>query len=92
MKRISRITVQKNNPHRFNIFLTDGKEETFGFGVDEDVLISHRLMKNQELDEGLIKKLLQEDSLQKTYAMAINYLSYRMRSEKEIKDYLMKKK
>lgn len=44
-----------------------------------------------EVAENDIVNLLEADSLQKSYLLAINYLSYRMRSIKEVNDYLLKK-
>src|SRR5690625_4201400 len=91
MKKITRITTQKRNKHRYNIFIDDGSGEKYGFGVDEEVLIQYGLRKGLEVSESMIEKLLQADTLQKSYAQVIGYLGYRMRSEKEIIDYLVKK-
>lgn len=91
MKKISRITTQKRSKHRYNIFIYDGHKEKYGFSVDEDVLIKHNLRKGLELNETMIERLLQDDTLQKSYGEVIKYLSYRMRTKKEIIDYLEKK-
>lgn len=91
MKEIARITTQKKNKHRYNIYINDGKEEEFGFGVDEDVLIEYNLRKGMELSEATIEKLLRADTLQRSYAQVIGYLGYRMRTKKEVHDYLVKK-
>lgn len=90
MKKITRITTQKKNTHRYNIFITDGPGEKYGFSVDEDILIEFNLRKDLELTESLINKLLNQDTLVKSYSKVINYLGYRMRTEKEIRDYLYK--
>src|SRR5690625_7333853 len=39
----------------------------------------------------MMRKLVQQDSIHKSYDQAIRYLGYRMRTEKEIRDYLLKK-
>ncbi len=91
MKKITRITTQKKNKHRYNIFLQDGNEEKFAFGVDEDVFVQYNLRKGMELSEVMIEKLLHEDTLQQSYAQVLGYLSYRMRTKKEIYDYLERK-
>ncbi|MCT2534385.1 recombination regulator RecX [Aquibacillus koreensis] len=92
MPKISRITTQKRNKNRYNIFLTqaDGKE-AYGFSVSEDILIEFHLRKDLELDEETIQLLQTKDTLHKSYTMAINFLSYRMRSKQEIVTYLKKK-
>lgn len=91
MAKLTRITTQKKNKNRFNIFLDHGQGESYGFSVDENVLVQYRLQKNMELDEATIQTLIQTDTLHKSYTLAIHYLSYRMRSEKEIADYLKEK-
>lgn len=91
MTKITKITTQKRNKNRYNIFIDDGQGETYGFSVEEDVLIEFHLRKGMELTPDLIKTLMQKDNLHKSFTLAINYLSYRMRSEKEIRDYLIKK-
>lgn len=91
MAKITRITTQQKNKQRYNIFLDDGDGEKYGFSVDEAVLVSERLQKDLELDDATIAVLVQKDTLHKSYAQAINYLSYRMRTKKEIYDYLVKK-
>ncbi len=55
------------------------------------MLVDYRLHKDMELDEATITALIQKDTLQKGYSLAINYLSYRMRTKKEIRDYLQTK-
>ncbi|WP_164219855.1 recombination regulator RecX [Virgibacillus sp. YIM 98842] len=91
MARITRITTQKKYKNRYNIFLDDGQGEKYGFSVDEAVLVEYRLRKNLELDESQISTLIQKDTLHKSYTLAITFLSYRMRTKKEIYDYLVKK-
>ncbi|WP_188456818.1 recombination regulator RecX [Virgibacillus oceani] len=91
MTRITRITTQKKSKNRFNIFLDNGQEEVYGFSVDEAVLIENKLRKGLELDNTMINTLIQKDTLHKSYTLAINFLSYRMRTMKEINDYLVKK-
>ncbi|MFD2628840.1 recombination regulator RecX [Oceanobacillus kapialis] len=89
--KITRITTQKKNKSRYNIFLGDGEGEKYGFSVDEDILIKFGLQKNAELDDTKIETILQKDTVHKIYTQAINYLSYRMRTKKEIRDFLIKK-
>lgn len=90
MAKISKITTQRRSKHRYNIFLDDGKSEKYGFSVDEDVLIDFNLRKGMELNEAMVLKLVNQDSFHKSYAKVINYLGFRMRTKKEIRDYLIK--
>lgn len=89
--KITRITIQKKNKHRYNIFVDQGAGEEYGFSVDEDVLVQHHLRKGVELTDEMVDSLKKQDDLQKVYHQVIHYLSYRMRSEKEVRDYLQKK-
>lgn len=91
LTKIARITTQKKSSHRFNIFIDDGNGEKYGFSVDEEVLIKYNLRKGLSLNETMIEQLLHEDTLQKSYGEVIRFLSYRMRTRKEIIDYLEKK-
>lgn len=91
MAVITKITAQKQNKERFNVFLDKGLGEEFGFSVDQDVLISFQLSKGKKLEDETIDQILYEDQGKKAYHLALNYLSYRMRTVKEVKDYLEKK-
>ena len=88
MSKVTRISVQKKNKNRYNIFLQEEGEERYAFSVEEETLIEAGLRKGQILDRDMIKSLERKDLLHKSYNRAINYLSYRMRSIKEIADYL----
>lgn len=84
MKKITGLQVQKKNPNRVNIYL-DGE---FAFGVAR---ITAAWLKNgDELSDEKIAKLLDEDSREWAYQQAMLFLSYRARSEKEIRQNLRK--
>lgn len=88
---ITRIIVGKKNNERYNIFVEDGSGERFLLSVDEAVLIKHHLHKGLTIDDHLFAKILDEDTIQKAYNLALRYLSFRMRTKKEMEDYLLKK-
>jgi regulatory protein len=90
---ITKITTQQKNTDRFNIFMDygKGKGEEFAFSVDSDVLIKFQLKKGMELDDFSFVEIQYQDDIRKAYNKAIHYLARRMRSEKEIKDYLLTK-
>ncbi len=91
MTVITKITTQQKNQDRFNIFMDYGKGEEYAFSVDSDVLIRFQLKKGMEIDEFSILEIQLQDDIRKAYNQAINYLARRMRSEKEIREYLAKK-
>ncbi len=90
---ITKITTQQKNQDRFNVFMDygKGKGEEFAFSVDSDVLIKFQLKKGMELDDFSFLEIQYQDDIRKAYHLAVNYLARRMRSEKEIKDYLVQK-
>ncbi|HET7656962.1 MAG TPA: recombination regulator RecX [Bacillales bacterium] len=91
MAVITRISAQKKHKDRYNIYIDRGSGEEFGFGVSEDVLITFALAKGKEIDEVEWREILFEDEVKKAFNMAVNFLSYRMRSVNEIQEYLKKK-
>jgi regulatory protein len=91
MSYISKITTQKKHTGRFNVYINDGTDEKYAFSVDEDVLIKYQLKKGMELDEFTQLEVLYQDTVRKAFGTAIQYLAFRMRSEKEVRDYLKQK-
>jgi regulatory protein len=91
MPVITKITTQQKNMDRYNIYMDYGKGEEYAFSVDENVLIKFSLKKGMELDDFSLMEIRNNDDVRKTYNRAIHYISRRMRSEKEVRDYLVKK-
>lgn len=84
MKKITAIETQKNNPKRVNLYL-DGE---FAFGLDR--FVAAWLTVGQSLDEEKIAKLQAEESQEKAYQQSMLFLSYRARSETEVRKNLEK--
>jgi len=82
---ITSISVQKKNPNRLTIEV-DGE---FGFGLDR--LVGAWLRVGDELSDEQIQTLKNKDTMEAGYLIAIRYLSYRLRSKKELEAYLGKK-
>lgn len=87
MPIITKISIQQKKTDRYNIFL----DEKYAFSVDEDVLIKHQLKKGMELDEFLLSEIGYQDEIRKAYNIAIQYLARKMRSEKEVRQFLADK-
>ena len=85
MKVITKIGRQKNNPERYNIYL----DETYAFAVDEGTLIKFGLMKGKSLEQFDIDEIVYEDEIAKAFNKALNFLSYQMRSEQEVRKKLL---
>ncbi|WP_338753370.1 recombination regulator RecX [Bacillus sp. FJAT-52991] len=87
MAIITKISQQEKRKDRYNIFLN----EEYAFSVDEAVLIRFHLKKGMDISKEDIDAIAHQDGVQKGLNTAIHFLSIRMRSEKEVRDYLQKK-
>ena len=85
MLAISKITRQKNNPERYNIYM----DEKYAFAVDEGTLIKFGLTKGKVLEQFEIDEITYEDEIAKAFNKALGFLSFQMRSEHEVKIKLM---
>lgn len=85
MSTITALKAQKNKK-RVNIYLDD----KFGFGLDLEEAVKRGLKVGQGLEQSKIDQLVYTDQKLKLYQKALNYLSFRPRSQKEITDYLKK--
>lgn len=84
MKKITALEVQKRNPNRVNVYL-DGE---FAFGLSR--IVAAWLRVNSQVDEGKIEQLQAEDARERALQQALLFLSYRARSESEIRQNLRK--
>jgi regulatory protein len=84
MAKISAIVSQKGDPDRVNIHL-DGE---YAFGLAQ--IVAAWLKVGQELSEEKIASLQAEDARERAYQQALLFLSYRTRSESEIRQNLRK--
>ena len=84
MKKITGIELQRRSPNRVNIHL-DGE---FAFGLAR--IVGAWLRVGQELSEEKIEELQLEDARERALQQAMLFLSYRARSESEIRQNLRK--
>lgn len=59
--------------------------------AEEEVVIQHRLLPGKEMEEDLIGALTDLNRIASGYGRALSYLSYRPRSKKEMRTYLISK-
>jgi regulatory protein len=83
-QEITALKVQKRNPNRVNVYL-DG---AFAFGLSR--ITAAWLQIGQILTAEKIRELQTADDFEVGYQQAVNYLSYRTRSEREVRDNLRK--
>ena len=87
MAIITAIKPQKNGK-RVNIYLDD----KFGFGIDLENYVVLGLKVDQEYSQEKIEEIIKKAELQKTLDKLLRFATLRPRSQKEIKDYLKRKK
>jgi|TARA_B100001079_G_scaffold157302_2_gene134862 regulatory protein len=85
--QITAIKVNKKRPNRRSIFI-DGQ---FAFTVSEGIFFQHNLEEGGELSDKQIKELTTADEFYKAKQAAVNLLSYRPRSIKEVSNRLVQK-
>lgn len=84
MKKITALTVQKRDPNRVNIYLDD----EFAFGLAR--ITAAWLKVGDGLDDAKLQRLQAEDAKERAIQQALLFLSYRARSEAEIRKNLRK--
>ena len=87
MPQITAIKVNKKRLNRRSIFI-DGQ---FAFTVSEGIFFQHNLEEGGELPDKQIKELTTADEFDKAKQAAVNLLSYRPRSIKEVSKRLVHK-
>lgn len=85
--KITAITQQVKRPTRYSVYV-DGK---FAFGLGEGQLLSSGLTKGKEITEVELAELQGESQFGKLLDKTLNLLSYRPRSEYELRTYLRRK-
>ncbi|WP_339254027.1 recombination regulator RecX [Sporosarcina sp. FSL W8-0480] len=85
MHVLTKITQQKRDTERYNIFIDD----KYAFSVHETVLVKFGLTKGMQLDDWAMDEIAYEDQIEKAFNRALHFLSFRMRSEFEVKKKLL---
>ena len=87
MEKISTIRTRRGRGKRVNIFL-NGK---FAFSLEAEVVIKEGLQIEQELSANQIEALTRSDHVHRCLNTATHYISYRPRSESEIRKHLQQR-
>ena len=86
MPIITRLVQGKKNPNRVNLYLDD----QFAFALSIDEVAKHSLKKGLNLSDDQIEGIKDTDETEYVYAKLLNFLSYRPRTTKEVRDRLYK--
>lgn len=86
--KITRLTIQKNNNERVNIFI-DG---SYCLSLTKDQILDYKLFVNKEIGEPELERLKRSSNEGLVKAKTIEWLFIRPRSARELSLYLLKKK
>jgi len=84
-KTITGLEIQKKNPNRLNVYLDD----EFAFGISR--FVGAWLKEGAKLDAERVTQLLEKDVYEKAYQKALQYISFKPRSEFEVRKKLIEK-
>ncbi len=87
MGTITELKEGARNKERVNVYM-DGE---FAFAVYIDTAIANRLKKGAELSDDDVERILREDKEKYALSCAMKFLSYRMRTERELRRKLKEK-
>ncbi|MFC7393952.1 RecX family transcriptional regulator [Scopulibacillus cellulosilyticus] len=91
MYQINKLRADEKNKGYFYVDIKRENDSILTIHVHEDIFVAHELRKGLELTQEKLDAIRSEESMVKIYHLALNYLSYRMRTKKEMEDYLLKK-
>lgn len=79
--------LQKRNSKRVSIYI----DEDFAFGVDMEVAYTCDLKEGKEIDSKFVESVIKKEEQFRANNYALSLLSFRARSEKEIRDRMLQK-
>jgi regulatory protein len=87
VKQVTALRSGKGRRKRVNVYL----DSRFAFSLEAEVVLTERLKVGQELSDEQISALAKADNFQRCLNAALHYLSYRPRSESELRERLYRR-
>ena len=84
---ITKLEYQKRDPNRVNVFV-DGN---FAVGIDANEVLNLKLYANKEISQEELNNIVGQSEFGKMFNFAINFISFRPRSEYEVRFRLKRK-
>ena len=81
------IKYQKKANNKYKVYLENNET----IDIYEDVILKHKLLYKKEIDNSLLKKLSEDNEKEDIYNKCIKYISVRIRSVEEMKEYIKNK-
>lgn len=88
LKTVTKIESQKKQAERLNIYL----DQEFAFGICADTFSHFQIDIGQQLTDKQIQIIRQHEQFEQAKEAAVKYLAIRMRSQKELEQYLVHRK
>ncbi len=88
MQHMNILKYEKDKKDTYNVFLSNGEVLT----LPEKVITENELLLKKEIDSTLYNKLQKDSYIYDIIMQCIKYIDFRLRSIKEIENYLLKKK
>ena len=79
------VKFKKMSKDKYKVYFDDNSS----INLYEDVIINNNLLITKQIDD--LENIIKQNNDVHLYSVALNYISIRMRSKKEIKEYLIKK-
>ncbi len=87
MAKITAITIQTKNKKRCNLFIDD----EFYSGISLETVMQHRLKSGMDIDKSALAEIILESDKVEALSLAVDYLSSRLKTKRQVKEYLLKK-
>jgi regulatory protein len=87
VKQVTALRSGKGRRKRVNVYL----DSKFAFSLEAEVVLTERLKVGEELSDEQISALAKADNFQRCLNAALHYLSYRPRSESELRERLYRR-
>lgn len=82
--------IEKFSKHKngmYHLILEDGNKVK----IHEDLILKYSLLLTKQVDDSLLEELHHENQIYEIYEVALKYLNIKLRSRKELYEYLVKK-
>lgn len=88
MPKITKLARQKHNDKRVSVFVDD----EYAFSVLDEIIIEYNIALNMDVTLLPLDKIKEEDDYKTCLTVAFNHISVSDKSEKQMRDFLLKKR
>ena len=81
------VKYEKKGNNNYQVLFSDGKKIL----INEDVILKYKLLYKKEIDEFMLKDILTDNANYDIYNKCVKYISVRMRSVNEMREFMERK-